>query len=339
MQFGTGSMKLRRDQSPMRLVRRRFLQLAAAAAALPAASRIARAYPTRPVRLIVGFPAGGPTDITARLIAQWLSERFGQQFVVDNRPGAGSNIGTEAVVRAPADGHTLLLLGATNAINATLYEKLNFDFIRDIAPVAGIIRVPLIMEVHPSVPATTVPEFIAYARANAGRINMASGGNGTTLHVSGELFKMMTGLDMLHVPYRGAAPMLTDLIGGQVQVAFDPMPSSIEYVKAGKLRPLAVTTAVRSQALPEIPTVGEFVPGYEASTWYGVGAPRNTPAEIIDRLNGEINAGLADARLKARLADLGGMALAGSAADFGAFIAEETEKWAKVVKFSGARAE
>ncbi len=339
MQFGTGSMKLRRDQSPMRLVRRRFLLLAAAAGALPAASRIARAYPTRPVRLIVGFPAGGPTDITARMIAQWLSERFGQQFVVDNRPGAGSNIGTEAVVRAPADGHTLLLLGATNAINATLYEKLNFDFIRDIAPVAGIIRVPLIMEVHPSVPATTVPEFIAYARANAGRINMASGGNGTTLHVSGELFKMMTGLDMLHVPYRGVAPMLTDLIGGQVQVAFDPMPSSIEYVKAGKLRPLAVTTAVRSQALPEIPTVGEFVPGYEASTWYGVGAPRNTPAEIIDRLNGEINAGLADARLKARLADLGGMALAGSAADFGAFIAEETEKWAKVVKFSGARAE
>jgi len=323
----------------MRLVRRRFLQLAAGAAALPAASRIARAYPTRPVRLIVGFPAGGPTDITARMIAQWLSERFGQQFVVDNRPGAGSNIGTEAVVRAPADGHTLLLLGATNAINATLYEKLNFDFIRDIAPVAGIIRVPLIMEVHPSVPATTVPEFIAYARANAGRINMASGGNGTTLHVSGELFKMMTGLDMLHVPYRGVAPMLTDLIGGQVQVAFDPMPSSIEYVKAGKLRPLAVTTAVRSQALPEIPTVGEFVPGYEASTWYGVGAPRNTPAEIIDRLNGEINAGLADARLKARLADLGGMALAGSAADFGAFIADETVKWAKVVKFSGARAE
>jgi tripartite-type tricarboxylate transporter receptor subunit TctC len=325
----------------MKTVRRRFLQLAAGAAALPALARLARAqaYPARPVRLIVGFPAGGPTDITARLMAQWLSERFGQQFVVDNRPGAGSNIGTEAVVRAPADGHTLLLLGATNAINTTLYEKLNFDFVRDIAPVAGIIRVPLIMEVHPSVPATTVPEFIAYARANAGRINMASGGIGTTLHVSGELFKMMTGLDMLHVPYRGAAPMLTDLIGGQVQVAFDPMPSSIEYVKGGKLRPLAVTTAVRSQALPEIPAVGEFVPGYEASTWYGVGAPRNTPAEIIATLNREINAGLADAKLKTRLADLGGMALAGSAADFGAFIAEETEKWAKVVKFSGARAE
>ena len=325
----------------MKTVRRRFLQLAVGAAALPALARLARAqaYPARPVRLIVGFPAGGPTDITARLIAQWLSERFGQQFVVDNRPGAGSNIGTEAVVRAPADGHTLLLLGATNAINTTLYEKLNFDFIHDIAPVAGIIRVPLIMEVHPSVPATTVPEFIAYARANAGRINMASGGIGTTLHVSGELFKMMTGLDMLHVPYRGAAPMLTDLIGGQVQVAFDPMPSSIEYVKGGKLRPLAVTTAVRSQALPEIPAVGEFVPGYEASTWYGVGAPRNTPAEIIATLNREINAGLADAKLKTRLADLGGMALAGSAAGFGAFIAEETEKWAKVVKFSGARAE
>jgi len=325
----------------MKTVRRRFLQLAAGAAALPALARLARAqaYPARPVRLIVGFPAGGPTDITARLIAQWLSERFGQQFVVDNRPGAGSNIGTEAVVRAPADGHTLLLLGATNAINTTLYEKLNFDFLHDIAPVAGIIRVPLIMEVHPSVPATTVPEFIAYARANAGRINMASGGIGTTLHVSGELFKMMTGLDMLHVPYRGAAPMLTDLIGGQVQVAFDPMPSSIEYVKGGKLRPLAVTTAVRSQALPEIPAVGEFVPGYEASTWYGVGAPRNTPAEIIATLNREINAGLADAKLKTRLADLGGMALTGSAAGFGAFIAEETEKWAKVVKFSGARAE
>ncbi len=325
----------------MKTVRRRFLQVAAVAGALPALARLARAqaYPARPVRLIVGFPAGGPTDITARLIALWLSERFGQQFVVDNRPGAGSNIGTEAVVRAPADGHTLLLLGATNAINATLYEKLNFDFLHDIAPVAGIIRVPLIMEVHPSVPAATVPEFIAYARANAGRVNMASGGIGTTLHVSGELFKMMTGLDMLHVPYRGAAPMLTDLIGGQVQVAFDPMPSSIEYVKGGKLRPLAVTTAVRSQALPEIPAVGEFVPGYEASTWYGVGAPRNTPAEIIATLNREINAGLADARLKTRLADLGGMALAGSAADFGAFIAEETVKWAKVVKFSGARAE
>jgi tripartite-type tricarboxylate transporter receptor subunit TctC len=289
--------------------------------------------------LIVGFPAGGPTDITARLIAQWLSERLGQQIVIENRGGAGSNIAVEATIGAPPDGYTLLIVGATNAINATLYEKLNFNFIRDIAPVAGIIRVPLIMEVHPSVPTKTVAEFIAYAKARPGKINMGSGGIGTTLHVSGELFKMMTGIDMLHVPYRGAGPMLTDLLGGQVQVGFDPMPSSIGYVKAGQLRPLAVTTATRSEALPELPTVGDFVPGYEASTWYGVGAPKTTPAEIIERLNKEINAGLADPKLKARLADLGGMMLTGSAAEFGAFIVEETEKWAKVVKFSGAKAE
>ncbi len=289
--------------------------------------------------MIVGFPAGGPTDITARLIAQWLSERLGQQIVIENRGGAGSNIAVEATIGAPPDGYTLLIVGATNAINATLYEKLNFNFIRDIAPVAGIIRVPLIMEVHPSVPAKTVAEFIAYAKARPGKINMGSGGIGTTLHVSGELFKMMTGVDMLHVPYRGAGPMLTDLLGGQVQMGFDPMPSSIGYVKAGQLRPLAVTTATRSEALPELPTVGDFVPGYEASTWYGVGAPKNTPAEIIERLNKEINAGLADPKLKARLADLGGMMLTGSAAEFGAFIVEETEKWAKVVKFSGAKAE
>jgi len=320
--------------------RRGFLHLAAGTAAL-ARSRSARAqaYPSRPIRLIVGFPAGGPTDITARVMAQWLSERLGQQIVIENRAGAGSNLAVEAAVNAPPDGYTLLLVGATNAINATLYEKLNFNFIRDIAPVAGIIRVPLIMEVHPSVPAKTVAEFIAYAKANPGKINMGSGGIGTTLHVSGELFKMMAGVDMLHVPYRGAGPMLTDLLGGQVQVGFDPMPSSIGYVKAGQLRPLAVTTATRSEALPDVPIVADFIPGYEASTWYGVGAPKSTPADIVDRLNKEINAGLADPKLKARLTDLGGMMLTGSAAEFAAFIAEETEKWAKVVKFSGAKAE
>ena len=324
----------------MQRSRRGFLHLAAGTAAL-ALSRTARAqaYPSRPIRLIVGFPAGGPTDITARVMAQWLSERLGQQIVIENRAGAGSNLAVEAAINAPPDGYTLLLVGATNAINATLYEKLNFNFIRDIAPVAGIIRVPLIMEVHPSVPAKTVAEFIAYAKANPGKINMGSGGIGTTLHVSGELFKMMAGVDMLHVPYRGAGPMLTDLLGGQVQVGFDPMPSSIGYVKAGQLRPLAVTTATRSEELPELPVVGDFVPGYEASTWYGVGAPKSTPADIVDRLNKEINAGLADPKLKARLTDLGGMMLTGSAAEFAAFIAEETEKWAKVVKFSGAKAE
>jgi tripartite-type tricarboxylate transporter receptor subunit TctC len=324
----------------MKFSRRQLLYLATGAAALPV-SRTARAqvYPSRPIRLIVGFPAGGPTDITARVMAQWLSERLGQQIVIENRAGAGSNIAVEATIGAPPDGYTLLIVGATNAINATLYEKLNFNFIRDIAPVAGIIRVPLIMEVHPSVPVKTVAEFIAYAKANPGKINMGSGGIGTTLHVSGELFKMMTGVDMLHVPYRGAGPMLTDLLGGQVQVGFDPMPSSIGYVKAGQLRPLAVTTATRSEALPELPTVGDFVAGYEASTWYGVGAPKNTPADIVEKLNKEFNAGLANPKLKARLTELGGMMLTGSAAEFGAFIVEETEKWAKVVKFSGAKAE
>ena len=318
--------------------RRQFVQLVSAAAAVPLA-RVARAqtYPNRPLRLIVGFSAGGPTDITARLIGQWLFERLGQQCIIENRPGAGSNIAAEMVVNAPADGYTLLILGATNAINATLYEKLNFNFIRDIAPIAGLVRVPLVMEVHPAVPAKTVPEFIAYAKANPGRINMGSGGNGTTLHVSGELFKLMAGLDMVHVPYRGAGPMLIDLIGGQVQVAFDPMPSSIEYIRAGKLRPLAVTTAERSQALPDLPTVGDFVAGYEASSWYGIGAPRGTPAEIIERLNRGINAGLADPKLKARLADLGAMPLTTTAAAFGQFIVDETEKWPKVVKFSGAK--
>jgi tripartite-type tricarboxylate transporter receptor subunit TctC len=325
----------------MKLPRRQFLHLAASAAAFPIMSRVASAldYPSRPIRLIVGFPAGGPTDITARVMAQWLSERFGQQIVIENRAGAGSNLAVEAAINAPPDGYTLLLVGATNAINATLYEKLNFNFIRDVAPVAGIIRVPLIMEVHPSVPAKTVAEFIAHAKANPGKVNIGSGGIGTTLHVSGELFKMMTGVDMLHVPYRGAGPMITDLLGGQVQVGFDPMPSSIGYVKAGQLRPLAVTTATRSEALPDLPSVGDFVPGYEASTWYGVGVPKNTPADVIDKLNKEINAALADPNMKARLADLGGTALASSPADFGKFIADETEKWAKVIRAANIKAE
>jgi tripartite-type tricarboxylate transporter receptor subunit TctC len=323
----------------MKLHRRKFLHLGAGAVALPTLVRTAHAqtYPSRAVRMIVGFAAGGPTDITARLIGQWLSERLGQQFIIENRPGAGSNLAVEAVVRAPADGYTLLVVGATNAVNATLYEKLSFNFIRDIAPVAGMIRVPLLMEVHPSLPATTVPEFIAYAKANPGKINMGSGGNGTTLHVSGELFKMMSGVSMLHVPYRGAGPMLIDLLAGQMQVTFDPMPSSIEHVRAGRLRALAVTTAMRSEALPDVPPVGDFVPGFEASTWYGVGAPRDTPAEIIDKLNKEINAALADPKIKARLADLGDVGLSLSPAEFGKLIADETEKWAKVVKFSGAK--
>jgi tripartite-type tricarboxylate transporter receptor subunit TctC len=297
----------------------------------------AQAYPTRPVRIINGFAPGGTQDIIARLIGQWLSERLGQHFFIENRAGAGGNIGAEAVVRAPADGHTLLLVGLSNAINAALYDKLNFNFLRDIAPVAGIIRAPLIMEVHPSFPAKTVPEFIAYAKANPGKINMASPGTGSVPHVSGELFKMMTGVNMAHVPYRGGAPAITDLIGGQVQVMFGQMAEAIEYVRAGKLRALAVTTATRSEALPDIPTVAEFVPGYETSASFGVGAPRNTPGEIIDKLNSEINAGLAAPTLKARLADLGGMVLPGSAAAFGKLMAEETEKWGKVIKFAGIR--
>jgi len=325
----------------VKLARRRFLHLAAGAAALPAASRIARAqtYPTRPVRIIVGFAAGGAFDIVARLMGQWLSERLAQPFIVENRPGAGTNIATEAVVRAPADGYTLLLGGAVNTVNATLYENLKFDFMRDIAPIAGIIRFPNLMEVNPSFPAKTVPEFISYAKANPGKVTFASTGIGTTQHLSGELFKMMTDINMVHVAYRGAPPALTDLISGQVQVMFGPLPASIELIRAGKLRPLAVTTTTRSEALPNIPTVGEFVPGYEASGWNGVGAPKNTPAEIVDKLNKEINAGLADPNIKARLADLGGTPLAGSPIDFGKLVADETEKWAKVVKFSGARAE
>jgi len=325
----------------IKIPRRKFLHLAASAAALTAASRIAdaQAYPTRPVRIVVGYAAGGGTDIVARLMGQWLSERLGQQFVIENRTGAATNIGTEAVARAPADGYTLLLAHTANAINATLYEKLNFNFIRDITPVAGIIRVPSVMVVNPSLPAKTVPEFIAYAKANPGKINMGSGGAGGPDHMSGELFKTMTGINMIHVPYRGLSPALSDLLGGQVQVIFSSLPAAIEYIRAGKLRALAVTTATRFEGAPDIPTVGDVVPGYEASQWYGVGAPNNTPVEIVDKLNKEINAGLVNPKLRAQLADLGGTLLPGSAADFGKLIAEETEKWGKVVKFSGAKAD
>jgi len=325
----------------MKLPRRNFLHLAAGAAALPAVSRLAwaQAYPTRPVRIIVGAAPSGSFDIMARLIGQRLSEQLGQPFVIDNRPDAVGNIATEAVVRSPADGYTLLLVGAPHAINATLYDKLNFNFIRDIAPVAGIDREPLVMAVNPSVPARTVPEFIAYAKANPGKISMASAGNGTPSHVSGELFKMMAGVNMVHVSYRGGGPALPDLLAGQVQVMFPSMSSSIEYVRTGKLRALAVTTATRSDALPQVSTVSDFVPGFEATLWTGIGAPKNTPADIVDKLNREINAGLADPTIKARLADLGGTPLVGSPADFGKLIADETEKWAKVVKFAGIKAD
>jgi tripartite-type tricarboxylate transporter receptor subunit TctC len=325
----------------MTLPRRQFLHLAAGAVALPAISRSAWAqtYPSRPVRWIVPFPPGGGTDILARLIGQWLSERLGQQFVIDNRPGGGSNVGTEAAVHAPPDGYTLLLAASVHAINPSLYDTLSFNFIRDIAPVAGIMRVPNVMVVNPSVPAKSVPEFIAYARANPGKINMASAGIGTSQHVAGELFKLMAGIDMVHVPYRGTAPALTDLLGGQVQVLFLSPASSIEYIRAGTLRGLAVTSAARSQTLPDLPTVGDFLPGFEASLVYGLGVPKNTPPEIVDRLNKEINAGLADPKIKARIADLDGTVLGGSPADFGKLIAEETEKWGKVIKFAGIKPE
>jgi tripartite-type tricarboxylate transporter receptor subunit TctC len=294
-------------------------------------------YPTRSVRFIVGYPPAGATDILARLMGQYLAQQLGQQFIIDNRPGASNNIGTEAVVKAPPDGYTLLLVNPANGVNATLYDKLSFNFIRDIAPVAGIIRVPNVMEVNPAVPARTVAEFIAYAKANPGRINLASSGNGTSVHMSGELFKMMAGIDMVHVPYRGGGPAITDLIGGQVQVLFDNLPSSIEYIRAGKLRALGVTTTSRSPALPDVPSVSETVPGYEASAWFGIGVPKGTPAEVVDKLNKAVNAGLTDPAIRARLADMGGTPLVGSPADFGKIVAEETEKWAKVVKFSGAK--
>ena len=325
----------------MKLPRRKFLHLAAGTVALPTVPRFAWAqtFPSRPVRLIVGFAPGGGNDIVARLMGQWLSEHLGQPFVIENRPGAGTNVATEAAVNAAPDGYTLLFVAPSAAINATLYEKLNFNFIRDIAPIAGIMRIPNVMVVNPSVPAQTVPEFIAYAKANPGKVNVASPGIGTSVHLSGELFKMMTGVDMVHVAYKGSAPSLTDLIGGQVQVSFATMPASIEFIRTGRLRALAVTTATRSPALPEVPTVGEFVPGYEVSTWYGICARRGTPAEVVDKLNREINAGLADPTMKARLADLGGITIAGSPDDFGKLIADETEKWGKVIRAANIKPE
>jgi tripartite-type tricarboxylate transporter receptor subunit TctC len=318
----------------MKLPRRNFLHLTAGAAALPTVSRIARAqsYPTRPVRLIVGFAAAGGYDIVARLIGQWLSERLGQPFVIENRPGAGTNIATEAVVRAPSDGYTLLLVGSTNAINATLYHKLNFNFIRDIAPVSSITLQPQAMLANPSFPPKTIPEFIEYAKGNPGKINMSSPGIGTISHLAGELFQMMTAVKLVHVPFGGNGPSLTALLGGQVEVSVASLPSSIEYVRTGKLRGLAVTTTRRAEALPDVPSVGEFVTDYEVSAWYGVGAPKGTPVDVIGTLNQEINAGLADPKLRARLADFGGTVFALSPADFGKFIADETEKWAKVVR-------
>jgi tripartite-type tricarboxylate transporter receptor subunit TctC len=325
----------------MKLPRRTFLQRAAGAAVLPAFPRLARAqaYPSRPVRLIVGYAPAGGTDITARLIGQWLSERLGQQFVIENRPGANSNIATEAVVRAPPDGYTLLLATAANAVNQTLYDKLNFNFMADIAPVAGIMRVPNVMVVNISFPAKTVPEFIAYAKANPGKVNLASGGAGGVDHMAGELLRMMTGVSMTHVPYRGLGPALTDLLGGQVQLMFSSFPAAIEYIKAGKLRAIALTTATRFEGAPDIPIVAEVLPGFEASQWYGVGAPKNAPSDIVHKLNNEINAALNDPKISAKLAELGGTVLAGSPADFGKLIAEDAEKWGKVIKFAGIKAE
>jgi len=325
----------------MKLARRTFLRLAAGAAGLPIIPRVAWAqnYPTRPVRIIVGFAPGGGTDLLARLMGQWLSERPGQQFVIENRPGATGNIATETVARAAPDGYTLLLVGGLNATNATFYDKLNYNFIRDIAPVASIIRTQFVMTVNPTVPGKTVPEFIAYAKTSPGKINYASAGTGTATHLTGELFKVMAGVNMVHVPYRGGGPAFNDLLAGQVQVFFPTTVSSIGYIRADRLRALAVTAATRSEVLPGIPTVAEFVPGYEASNWYGVGAPKNTPTEIVEKLNKEINAALADLNLKARLADLGGTVLAGSPADFDKLIAEETEKWGKVVRFTGIKAD
>ena len=326
----------------MKLPRRRFLRLAAGAAALPAVSRIARAqtYPSRPVRVIVPFAPAGTTDILARLIGQWLSEQLGQSFIVENRPGASTMIGTEAVVRAPADGYSLILAATASAINTTLYEKkISYDFLRDIAPVAGILRVPNVVVVHPSLPVRTIPELIAYAKANPGRINVESPGAGTSSHLAGELFKVMTGVDMIHVQYRGNGPALIDLLAGQVQVGFDTMPASIEYVRAGKLRALAVTTARRSQALPNVPTMSEFLPGFEASGWIGIGAPSGTPPEIIDKLNQEINVGLANPTINQRIVDLGGEPFVSSPADLAKFVVEKTEAWAKVVRAANIRAD
>jgi tripartite-type tricarboxylate transporter receptor subunit TctC len=325
----------------MTLRRRTFLQLAASAAALPAMPHVTRAqaWPSRPVRILVGFAAGGNFDMVARLIGQWLSEQLHQSVIVENRPGASSNVATEALVRAPADGYTLLLGGAVNAVNATLFDKLSFNFISDVAPVAGVVRFPNVVTVAASLPAKTIPEFIAYAKANPDKINHGSSGNGTTQHLAGELFKMMTGVSFTHVPYRGAAPALTDLLGGQVQLLFEPLPASIQHIKSGAIRALAVTTATRAEALPDVPALSEFIPGYEASGWNGICAPRNTPAAVIQTLNAAINAGLADAKLKARLADLGATPLGGSSAAFGKLIASETEKWSKIIRAANIRLE
>ncbi len=325
----------------MKFPRRRFLRLAAGAAAIPAVSRVgwAQTYPSRPVRIIVGFAAGGGADIVARLMGQWLSGRLGQQFVVENRVGAGTNIATEAVARAAPDGYTLLLVNPANAINATLYDKLNFDFIRDVAPVAAIVGVSNVVYVHPSVPAKTIPELIAYAKANPGKINMASGGSGSSGHMAGELFKLMAGVNLVHVPYRGQGPAFADLLGGQVQVMFATTPGTTEHIGTGKIRALAVTTATRSDMLPDIPTVGDFVPGYEVSWWYGIGAPKNTRSEIVDKLNKEINVFLADPMKKERLADFGGLPMPMTPAEFGKLIADETEKWGKVIRAANIKAE
>jgi tripartite-type tricarboxylate transporter receptor subunit TctC len=327
----------------MRLPRRQFLKLTAGGAILPALSlsrgALAQDYPMRPVRIVLGLAPGGSVDIVTRLIGQWLSERLGQQFIVENRPGAGTNIATEAVVRAPADGYTLLVVLAANAINATLYKKLNFNFMRDITLVAGLVRVANVMEINAAVPANTVPEFITYAKANPGKLSFGSGGNGSSLHVVGELFKMMAGIDMVHVPYRGGAPALIDLLGGRVQLMFDTIPQALPYIKAGKLRALAVTTATRSEVLPDVPVMSDFVPGFEAGSWWGVGAPKATPAEIVDKLNQAINAALADPQIRTRLAELGTTPLVFSPNEFSAFVQMETEKWAKVVEFSGAKLE
>ncbi|MEA2899317.1 MAG: hypothetical protein QOJ84_4932 [Bradyrhizobium sp.] len=325
----------------MKFLRRTLLKSAAAAFAAAALPRRASAqdYPARPVRIVAGFAAGGGVDVTARLIGQWLAERLGQSFVIENRPGAGGNIGTEAVVNAAADGYTLLLATVPNAVNASLYEKLNFNFLRDTAPVAGIIRVPMVILLNPSVPATTVPEFISYAKTNPEKVNMASAGNGSAPHMAGELFKMMAGVKLVHVPYRGQGPALSDLLGGQVQVLFAATPGTTDYIATGKLRALAVTSASRAEVLPELPPVGDFVPGYEASQWYGIAAPKNTPAEIVDKLNREINAAIANPAMKARFAAIGGEPLPGSPAEFGGLIAEETEKWGKVVRAAGIKPE
>jgi tripartite-type tricarboxylate transporter receptor subunit TctC len=323
----------------MTMKRRQFLTLAGAGLAMPALARVAsaQAYPARQVRIIIGYPPGGSADITARLMAQWLTERLGQSFLVESRAGGGTNIATEAVVNAPPDGYTLLLVAPANAINATLYEKMNHVFLRDIMPIAGIIRFPNVVVVNPSVPVNSIPELIAYAKANPGKLNMASSGNGSTIHMSGELFKMMTGVNMIHVPYRGGALALTDMIGGQVQIMFDNIPTAMEFVRSGKLRGLAVTGATRSETLPDLPTVADFLPGYEATSWYGLGAPKGTPPEIVDKLNREVNAILADPKAKARFSELGATMLPGSPADFTKLLADETEKWGKVVKFAGAK--